>query len=947
MTRLTPIAEQWTQVEHLLDEALALPEAARDAWLAGLSGESATLRETLRALLRTQARIETDDFLRTLPRFEPPAAPTTEPQEGEHVGPYRLLRELGRGGMGLVWLAERHDGLAARPVALKLPRQAWGQALAERLAREREILATLEHPHIARLYDAGVDALGRPFIAMQYVEGEPIDRYCERLALPTAARIELLLQALSAVAHAHARLVVHRDIKPAHVLVNEAGQVTLLDFGVAKLLDGDRTADTALTEVAGRAFTPDYASPEQIRGEPLGTASDIYSLGVLAFELLAGARPYRLQRGTAAELEEAIMQTDAPRASDVAATPALRKALRGDLDAILGKALKKSPQERYASVDALAQDLQRHLRREPVLARPDSARYRLARFVGRHRLAVGMGTALGLTVLAGSSAALWQAREARTHERRANAELRRQHAVQELYIETLSRLTVLGAEEPEALSKPGGVSAVLMERLKDFEKRNADNPEALGAQLESVMIQLNYDARYAESLAVGQQLLKHQKAHDAPADDVLNTYASLGRTLQKLGRLDESEAMRREGLRWAPKVRDPESDSIRLTLAADLGDLLINKGQRAEALQVLTEADRIARETFAEDHLRYDTLISLAHFYLGFDDAKGLELMRQSEAEIAHLSNLDADYRANFAWWMSDALAANGDLAAAEVQATRAVELYRQTTGRDGRMAQRALSRLASVVAHREPARAAALLAQERQWFAARPDGIKGSTERLLRARELEAAALAGDVAGIESLAQVDTAPLLKTPIPLDGEALLTQLSRALVLVGRGEQALPLAEAVFAKQAGRSGGVTLAKASAELTLAHAQLAAARPADALRTAQALLLHLDEAQGQSHRSYREALALGALAAAQLKDAATAGMLLQRLERQPRPPFPSAVERADCDLLQAQALLQLGRQPEAAQIAEGVQRALATSGLQHAQSPRLLQARTLAGA
>jgi Protein kinase domain len=617
--------------------------------------------------------------------------------------------------------------------------------------------------------------------------------------------------------------------KPANVLVNEAGEVTLLDFGVAKLLDGERTAATALTEVAGRAFTPDYASPEQIRGEPLGTGSDIYSLGVLAFELLAGARPYRLQRGTAAELEEAIMQTDPPRPSDLAATPAQKKALRGDLDAILGKALKKLPQDRYASVDALAQDLQRHLRREPVLARPDGAGYRLARFVGRHRLAVSMGTALGLTVLAGSSAALWQAREARAHERRANAELRRQHAVQDLYIETLSRLTVLGTEEPEALSKPGGVSAVLMERLKDFEKRNADNPEALGAQLESVMIQLNYDARFAESLAVGQQLLQHQKAHNAPADDVLNTYASLGRTLQKLGRQDESEAMRREGLRWAPEVRDPESDSIRLTLATDLGDLLINKGQRAEALQVLTEADRIARETFAEDHLRYDTLISLAHFYLGFDDVKGLELMRQSEAEIAHLSNLDADYRANFAWWMSDALAANGDLAAAEAQASRAVALYRQTTGREGRMAQRALSRLASVVAHREPARATALLAQERQWFAARPDGIQASTERLLRARELEAATLAGDVTTLSSLAQVNTGPLLKTPMPLDGEALLTQLSRALVLAGRGEQALPLAEAVFAKQAARKGGVTIATVSAELTLAQAQLAAGRPA----------------------------------------------------------------------------------------------------------------------
>lgn len=951
MKPLSTIAMQWAAVEQLLDEALALPPQARDAWLAALDGERAQHRDTLRALLQTQARIETDDFLVTLPPLPLPsdtAAPGiagAEPHAGERVGPYRLIRELGRGGMGLVWLAERADGLASRQIALKLPRLAWGQAFAERLAREREILASLEHEHIARLYDAGIDAHGRPFIAMQYVDGEPIDAYCRRLDLPPAARIGLLLQALSAVAHAHARLVVHRDIKPGNVLVDAQGQVTLLDFGVAKLLDGERTTATALTELAGRAFTPDYASPEQIRGEPLGTASDVYSLGVLAFELLAGTRPYRLQRGTAAELEEAITQADPPRASDVAVTPAQKQALRGDLDAILGKALKKSALDRYASAEAFAQDLQRRLRGEPVQARPDSAGYRLVRFVGRHRLAVGMGTALTLTVLAGSAAALWQAREARAHEQRATAELRRQHAVQDLYLETMSRLTVLGAEQPEALSRPGGVSAVLLDKLRDFEKRNADNPEALGAQLESVMIQLNYDGRYADSLAVGQQLLKHQKAHGAPADDVLNTYASLGRTLNKLGRVDESEAMRREGLAWAPKVHDEESDSIRLTLATDLGDLLINNGKRAEALRVLTEADRIAREKFAEDHLRYDTLMSLAHFHLGFDDAKGLQMMRLCEAEVAHLPDLDGDKRAHFAWWMSEALLANGDLAGAEKQATLSVELYRQEAGRDGRMSQRALGRLAGIVAHLDPGQARALLAEERQWMAARPDGLKPSTDRLLRTRELETANLAGDTAAIAALANLDTAPLLKTPMPLDGEALLTQLARALVLVQRGEQALPLAQAVYAKSARRDG-VTVASVRAELALASAQLSAARPGEALQTARALLQHLDGAQGQASRSYREALALAALAAARQGDTMAAQGLLQRLDQRARPPFPSAIEAADCDLLQAQALQALGRTREAATLAARVLAELTAMGIQHPQSPRLALARQLAG-
>ncbi len=420
MIDLQDLATRWPAINALLDEALALPASQRDQWLSQLGGERAALRDTVARLLAAQARADTGDFLGTLPKLALPftdasGAKLNEPAAGELIGPYRLLSPLGQGGMGAVWLAERSDGQLKRQVALKLPHLIWGAAVAERLARERDILATLSHPHIARLYDAGVDAHGRPYLAMEVVQGQPIDVYCNEHALTVAQRLQLLLQVATAVAHAHARLVVHRDLKPANILVTEEGQVRLLDFGIAKLLEGDHTQETALTQHAGAAMTLDYASPEQIRGEPLTTASDVYSLAVVAYEMLAGARPYRLKRGSAAELEEAIATSEPALGSATATSFTAKKALRGDLDAILHHALKKPPQDRYASVEALAQDIERHLLSEPVLARPDSRTYRAARFMQRHRMPVAAGVVTMVALVAGITVA-W------AHPLRAEAE---------------------------------------------------------------------------------------------------------------------------------------------------------------------------------------------------------------------------------------------------------------------------------------------------------------------------------------------------------------------------------------------------------------------------------------------------------------------------------------------------------------------------------------------
>jgi serine/threonine-protein kinase len=424
MSELDIDPPEWARLDRLLDEALDRPAAERDKWLDALPSELDVLKPRLRALLAEAARCEAGDPFQSLPRLDLDTATAGEGEAsgraGEAIGPYRLVRPLGEGGMGSVWLAERTDGILNRPVALKLPRASWLRpGLSERMAREREILASLEHAHIARLYDAGVGADGQPYLALEYVEGRPIDEYVREKGLDLRGRLRLFLQVAGAVAHAHARLVVHRDLKPGNILVTAEGQVRLLDFGIAKLLDQGRAEETELTRLSGRALTPAYASPEQIAGAPLGVATDVYSLGVLLYELLAGARPYKLERDSAAALEEAILTVDPARPSAVAGDRRFAKTLRGDLDTIALKALKKKPEERYATMNAFADDVERYLQGRPVLAQPDRAWYRLRRFVGRNKLAVGAAAVVLLAILAGAGVAVWQARVALAEKERA------------------------------------------------------------------------------------------------------------------------------------------------------------------------------------------------------------------------------------------------------------------------------------------------------------------------------------------------------------------------------------------------------------------------------------------------------------------------------------------------------------------------------------------------
>jgi serine/threonine protein kinase len=427
--------ERWTTLSRLLDEVLELGPGDRTRWVERLGPEHQALQPRLRQLLSGDRGTGRSRFQATIPPLTAPLDTGELESEGgdpgaqaesepalEAIGPYRVLRKVGEGGMGAVWLAHRTDGMVKRLVALKLPRISWaGAGFAARMAQERDILASLDHHHIARLYDAGVTSTGQPYLAIEYVDGRPLDEYVTAHGLGVRSRLQLFLQVARAVAHAHARLIIHRDLKPSNILVTDGGEVKLLDFGIAKLLEDERTGDTPLTEVSGRPLTPDYASPEQITGDPLSIASDIYSLGVLLFELLAGVRPYALPsaRGGRQAIEQAMRAVDPRRASEATADPSIRRQLQGDLDTILLKALKKEPDQRYATVNAFAEDVERYLQGRTVLARPDSAWYRWSKWVARNRIACATAAVVVVSTLSGAGVAAWQAQRAFTEKNRA------------------------------------------------------------------------------------------------------------------------------------------------------------------------------------------------------------------------------------------------------------------------------------------------------------------------------------------------------------------------------------------------------------------------------------------------------------------------------------------------------------------------------------------------
>jgi eukaryotic-like serine/threonine-protein kinase len=475
---------RWVLLSPLLDELLALDAAGQADRIAQLRRDDRALADDLTALLAQQEEIEREGFLEgSVPR------PAPEPSlAGQVVGSYTLDRLLGQGGMGTVWLAHRSDGRYEARVAVKLLNLAFlGPGGIERFRREGNALGRLTHPNIARLIDAGVTQVGQPYLVLDYVEGETINRWCESRALDLKSRVRLFQDVLAAVAHAHSKLILHRDLKPSNILVTSEGQVKLVDFGIAKLLDDGAPAPIpSLTQMAGQAFTPEYAAPEQLQGGEVTSATDVYALGVLLYVLLTGQHPLVADQHTPLERMRAIVHTDPARPSQASRSadgaserrsvpPQHARALKGDLDNIVLKALKKSPAERYHTVEAFAEDLRRYLNHEPVSARADSLSYRTAKFVTRNKLAVGAAAIVLLALIAGAAVSVWQAVEATRQRDRALSLAARNEAVLGFVSDML--MEVAPADQPIRV-------ADLLERSQEMLLNEENIPEHRAAILE-------------------------------------------------------------------------------------------------------------------------------------------------------------------------------------------------------------------------------------------------------------------------------------------------------------------------------------------------------------------------------------------------------------------------------------------------------------------------------
>lgn len=659
---------RWSAISPLLDELLELSGDDRARRLAEIETADPGLARELKKLMALEE--ERPDFM-SQPVVD---ASMFAAQPGQEIGPYRLVSPLGEGGMGQVWLAVRADGLYERRVALKLLRPGLGDAgLHARFTRERQILARLGHAHIARLLDAGISQDGQPYLALDYVRGDPITDYAVKRGLDVSTRLQLFLQVCAAVSHAHANLVVHRDLKPSNILVNSSSEVCLLDFGIAKLLDQDSSAGAEITRTGSRTFTLHYAAPEQLRGEIVTTMTDVYALGVVLYELLTDNKPYELSRQSDAAWEEAILAGEPGRPSHVVArkakegggAAAKRRArlLAGDLDNIVLKALSKQPEQRYASVEALAQDLRRHLDGQPVQARAQSVGYRMRKYVLRHSVVLATSAVITTVLAVSLGIVSWQANKAVSEATRAQA-------MQDFVVALFENSG--NTNDGQNLDVRGLLDAGVNRADSELATQPRARAELIGliAQLRSGL----GDEEEALRLLDHQQEVLHGMGDSAPTSVSLDSAALRGHSLRQLGRNKEcldsltpllaearagansvplaaaeffsqlgrcraavgQTAAARELFQQALRLRQSHADGAALAAESenDLGMLLLAEGKPDAALRALREALADLRESGGEQNA------------LGVEIWSGLGAAYQAqhnaaEAEAAHRQALD------------------------------------------------------------------------------------------------------------------------------------------------------------------------------------------------------------------------------------------------------------------------------------------------------------------
>jgi len=654
--------ERRRRLDELFDEVLDASPDGREGILERVGAEDPTLRADLEALVAAHER--SGGILDTPGGLATPGAGLPDPSElPQRIGIYRVVSELGRGGMGVVFLAERDDGQFWRRVAIKVI--SGGARSADQRARfeaERQILATLDHPNIARLYDGGVTEDGRPYLVMEYVDGLPIDEYCRVNELTVEERIRLFCTVARAVHHAHRRLVVHRDLKPTNILVTNDGEVKLLDFGIAKILDPSMLGGAApQTRTGLHLMTPEYAAPEQVMGEPITTATDVYGLGIVLFEMLTGRRPFALDGLAPVEWARIIVQELPPLPSSVAEPtseaaagaagfgaegwsvsgehhpdPAfyvpvdvdsgrlaardqrqrLRRLLRGDLDRIVLKTLRKEPERRYGSAARIVEDLERHLEGRPVEARADSAGYRLRKYVSRHRVSVGAAAVVALSLVGGTAAALTQAGRA---TRQAELAARQRDLMFDLF-----RLSDPAESQGDTISARG----ILDRGAARIEQEFGEEPVMQAAMLSdvaSIYENLGMFAR-AEELARRALELRLQNQGERSLE-ASESYGQVGRLLAEQG--EREEAIELLGLSLdIRQSRISRPDSILARTQADLAWQLRAGGRHAEAAQLFEQALQVQQDLLGIDHPEAaSTLFGLAvsHHELGqFDEAEAV-----------------------------------------------------------------------------------------------------------------------------------------------------------------------------------------------------------------------------------------------------------------------------------------------------------------------------------
>ncbi len=681
---MTP--ERREQIEALFDEALDLPEDQREAFLQESCGEDQELYDAVMRLL---------DAYQHAPSFLDESAATVgsemmkDDEDAEasrtddRVGPYRVLEQLGRGGMSVVYLAERVDGEFEQTAALKLlPAHFETEERVSRFRAERQILASLAHPNIARLLDGGMTDGGHPYLAMEYVDGLPITAYANEQELGLSERLSLLCDVLHALQFAHKNLIVHRDIKPSNILVDEHGQVKLLDFGIAKLLDQQELPFTLPeTRTGQRLMTPEYAAPEQVRGENITTATDVYQAGVLAYELLTGRRPFDLHDKTPSQIEQIVAEQEPERPSTAISADtgaqtkstdtALAAGLTSELDAIILKALSKEPDRRYTSVEAFAEDIERFLEGRPVKARTPTLGYRARKFATRHRWQVATAAAVALLVI-GFLVALISQRNIALEERdRYQQELATSEAVTEYLTElfaasnpretqgdtlTAFELLDLGAASIDQLDAQSRVQTRLMEVMAASYEQIGDLEEAdelLGRALDltrketgersaataSVLAHLASlrneqgdadaaDSLYREALAIKRDEL----SPDHP--DLSRSINGLATILSRAGEFEEAETLYREALELRREAHGEEHEHVAATMR-NLGILLGRQDRLDEAAELMEEALEIERQVLGPSHLQVsETATSLAVAYSQQGDSEAARPLLEEALEI-------------------------------------------------------------------------------------------------------------------------------------------------------------------------------------------------------------------------------------------------------------------------------------------------------------------------